>query len=207
MEGILQGSLPNLGQSEQQEKLCAPIPSHTGPRSLHFRRTQAKGPGEDEVLTLHQDFQGSTALLDLIKACGKEKNLSKGSRIHAHVLERGLLKHNVFVGTALLRMYAECGALAKAEEVFDKLQVRDVRSWTALIAGYAHHGLSDEALSCFGQMREEGIFPNAVTFICILKACGTVGKFEKGEEIHAEVDRQGLLETNTVLGNALVDMY
>eukprot|EP00250_Pteridium_aquilinum_P022128 c25307_g7_i3 orf=145-840(+) len=165
----------------------------------HFR-----DPSQDLV---HQEFRHCSTLLDSIKACGKQKDLLKGSRIHADILKSGLLSMDLHVGTALLRMYAKCGALAKAQGVFDELPTKDVATWTALIAGYARVRRSQDALNCYERMRCEGIPPSAVTYACILKACGTMGAADKGKQIHDEIVRQGLLQNDIVLGNALVDMY
>lgn len=41
-----------------------------------------------------------------------------------------------YVGNALFRMYASCGAVGLARQVFDEMPVRDVVSWSSLIAGY-----------------------------------------------------------------------
>ena len=76
-----------------------------------------------------------------------------------------------------------------------------------LIAGYAQNGLGDEALTCFKQMKGSCVCPNSVTYVCILKACGIVRSLVIGEEICAEVRKQGLLEKDLMLGNALVDMF
>ena len=59
----------------------------------------------------------------------------------------------------------------------------------------------------FEGMEREGISPNDVTFICILKACGSIQAIEKGEQIHDEIVNRGLLEKNIMIGNALMDMY
>jgi pentatricopeptide repeat protein len=97
--------------------------------------------------------------------------------------------------------------LAKAQQEFDKLPVRGVISWTALLAGYAHHGYGEEALKCFERMQHEGISPNAVTFICALKACGSVGAVAKGQQIHAEVVDEGVFERDSLVRTSVVDMY
>eukprot|EP00250_Pteridium_aquilinum_P005130 c15272_g1_i2 orf=157-657(+) len=78
-----------------------------------------KAGGEDDTLTVHQEFLDPVALLDVIKTCGKHRDLPKGSRLHALILKRGLLTNDIYVGTALLGMYAKCGMLKKAQEVFD----------------------------------------------------------------------------------------
>jgi pentatricopeptide repeat protein len=93
--------------------------------------------------------------------------------------------------------------------VFNGLSVRDVVSWTALIAGYVEQGQPEEALNRLEEMQTRGITPNSVTYIFGLKACASLGAMEKGQEIHAEIERLGLLSLpeNDLLGNAAVDMY
>eukprot|EP00250_Pteridium_aquilinum_P032310 c45494_g1_i1 orf=3-221(+) len=72
-------------------------------------------------------------------------------------------------------MYAKCGAFRKAEQVLKELPFRNVFSWSALISGYADQGLGEQALKCFELMQHEGVPPNRVTFLCLLKACGSIG--------------------------------
>ena len=56
-------------------------------------------------------------------------------------------------------------------------------------------------------MQQEGFSLNAVTLACILKACGATGAIDKEKCMHNEIDQRNLLKHDTVLGNALVDMY
>ena len=142
-----------------------------------------------------------------LKACGSLGAIKEGREIHVEISKQGLLERDGVIGSALVDMYAKCGLLQHAQEVFDKLIVHDTVSWTALIAGYANNGHGKEALNCFNQMQSNGLCPNVVTYVCGLKACGSIGAIEKGQEIHAEVDREGLLESDVSIGNALADMY
>ena len=143
----------------------------------------------------------------ILKACGIIGALDIGEEIHARIRKQGLLKKNVGLGNTLVDMYSKCGVLHKAREVFDLLPVRDVVSWTTLIAGYVQHGLGNGALDCFRKMQGEGIFPTGVTYALILRACGIVGSLEIGEEIAVEVTKQGFLKKDVVVGTALVEMY
>ena len=143
----------------------------------------------------------------ILKACANTGSLEIGEEIHAMVRKQCLLGKDLVLGTTLVDMYAKCGLLGKAQEVFDELPVKDVVAWSALISGYTQHGLAEKALACFRAMINEGISPNVVTFTCILKACGMIGSLDMGEEIYAEVKKQRLLEKDVMLGNTLVDMY
>ncbi|MCO5592863.1 hypothetical protein L7F22_046867 [Adiantum nelumboides] len=84
----------------------------------------------------------------------------------------GRLKDDVVLGTALVDMYAKCGVLQKAQKVLEELPFRNVVSWNVLIAGYLKEGQDQEALGYLQQMQNEGLDPNAITYDCILKACG-----------------------------------
>ncbi|KAI5084963.1 hypothetical protein GOP47_0001132 [Adiantum capillus-veneris] len=146
-------------------------------------------------------------LIALLKACTKLKDLRMGIERHADAARLGLLYNDPFVGSTLVDMYAKCGSLIKAQETFDGLPRRDIVCWTALMKGYTDSGCGERALECFVYMQEEGFFPNPFTFSCALKACGIIGDLDKGQEIHNEVERQGLLETDVFVGSNLVDMY
>eukprot|EP00250_Pteridium_aquilinum_P008158 c17724_g1_i1 orf=1-972(-) len=161
----------------------------------------AKMQEDDQV-----NLSGRT-FVALLKACLMLQDLDRGHEIHAEVARLGLLEKDLFVGSTLVDLYTKCGLIDKAKQVFDKLTKRDVVSWNVLITGYVNHGLGKEALDCFQQMQLQGVRPNAVTFICSLQACGMMGSTEKGTEIHAEVERKGLLESDHLVGSTLVDTY
>ncbi|KAH7436565.1 hypothetical protein KP509_05G026100 [Ceratopteris richardii] len=168
-----------------------------GQDALHcLERMQAKGLSPDAV-----------TYISVLKACGVIGALDKGEQIHDEISRQGLLENSLVLGNALIDMYVKCGALVKAQAVLQGLTVHDVISWNTLIAGYAQQGQGEEAFKCLRAMQQKGISPVEVTYTCILKACSTLGAADKGEAIHDEILRQGLLKNNVVLGNALVDMY
>ena len=143
----------------------------------------------------------------LLKACGSTGDIETGKRVHEYILSKGCFRDNVVLGNALIHMYIKCNALDKALEVFDEILVRDIVSWNILISGYAQKGQDMEALKCFELLRRESFLADEVTLTCILKACGNIGALDKGEQIHEQILRRGLLENNVILGGALIDMY
>ena len=62
-------------------------------------------------------------------------------------------------------------------------------------------------MNCFKQMKKEGLTPDVVTFLSLLKACGNTKSIDMGKQIHNEIMGRDLLEENIALGNALVAMY
>lgn len=164
-----------------------------------------------QALTLYQQMQQQGSLhppfIALLKACIELKDLESGQDLHAEIVRKGLFEKSIFVGSTLIDMYVKCGSLVKAQEVFDKIPIQNVVSWTALIAGYAEYGEVQEVFACVEQMQHEGIYPDAFTFVCMLKACGILAAIDKGREIHVEITNKGLLEDNVYVGSSLVSMY
>ncbi|KAH7282516.1 hypothetical protein KP509_35G034300 [Ceratopteris richardii] len=160
-----------------------------------FEQMQSEGISPDDV-----------TLLCCLNASSITNDVNVGCSIHAEIVRRDLMERDS-IGNALINMYAKCGLLANAQEVFDNYSLRDVVSWNALIGGYAQLGHGKAALDCFNHMQLEGSCMDAVTYLCALNASGIEGAIDIGYEIHAEVARKGLLGVDAILGNALLDMY
>eukprot|EP01018_Ginkgo_biloba_P037444 Gb_29868 [translate_table: standard] len=140
-----------------------------------------------------------------LKACSSLSSLQKGKKIHYHIVRNGFESH-VFVGTALIDMYAKCRSIEDARQVFDKMTHRDVVSWNAMIAGYAQSGHANEAVLLFQQMRVADITPDSVTMVNVLPACADLGVLQQGKCIHDYIIRCGF-ESDIFVGNSLIDMY
>jgi pentatricopeptide repeat protein len=91
--------------------------------------------------------------------------------------------------------------------MLEKLSEQHQSSWSSVIAGYAKQGRGHEALKCLERMQSAGLLPDAITFVCILNACGNAGAIEEGQKVYDEILSRDLLKNNVVLGTALVDMY
>ncbi|KAI5067689.1 hypothetical protein GOP47_0018217 [Adiantum capillus-veneris] len=143
----------------------------------------------------------------LIKACTQLKDLERGQALHSQIASNGWLKFDAFYVSSLVHMYFKCGLPAKAQGVFDELQVRDTVVWNAMITGYAEHGHGEEALICFERMQLERVVPSDVSFIGSLQGCGCIKATERGQELHSEIVKKGLLDRGLGIGSSLVDMY
>ncbi|MCO5608763.1 hypothetical protein L7F22_062979 [Adiantum nelumboides] len=83
-------------------------------------------------------------VIALLQACAKLNDLEKGIDLYNKIMGVEMLETSLFVGGALVDMYAKCGCLSNAHHVFDKLPYRDVFIWTALIKGYVEYTNSEE---------------------------------------------------------------
>ena len=146
------------------------------------------------------------SLICILKACGNAGAIDKGKQIHDEILNKRFLEMDLVIGNALVGMYAECGFVLKAEEIFNTMPFRNVASWIALIVGYTQNGFNQSALESFDNMNSHGVSPTNATFSSILKACGKRGVTCKGREIHNMIIKRGL-ENDVSVGNSLIDMY
>eukprot|EP01018_Ginkgo_biloba_P037425 Gb_17095 [translate_table: standard] len=165
----------------------------------------------DQVLTLYFQMEQEGIRPDnftfpfVVKACASLSDLQKGKKIHTHVIRTGF-ETDVFVGAALIHMYAKCGNIVNARQVFDKMSRRDLVSWNSMIAGYAQTGHANEAMTLFHQMQLTDMTPDGVTMAIVLLACSHIGALKQGKWIHEYIKRQGF-EINVFMGSALIDMY
>ncbi|XP_065880721.1 pentatricopeptide repeat-containing protein At1g08070, chloroplastic [Euphorbia lathyris] len=118
-------------------------------------------------------------LVTVLSACARLGALNLGKWVHVFA-ESNRYKGNVYVGNALIDMYAKCGHLENALNVFKSMEIKDLISWNTLIGGLAIHGRGAEALSLFSQMKIAGEKPDGITFIGVLCACSHMGLIVDG---------------------------
>ncbi|KAG9448011.1 hypothetical protein H6P81_014139 [Aristolochia fimbriata] len=112
-------------------------------------------------------------------ACAVLAVVDKGKCVHAVTVKTGF-ELDIHVGCAIIDMYCKCGCIRDARMVFNNIKDQNVISWTAMVHGYAQHGLAKEALDLFNEMKVTGMEPDAVTFIGVLSACSRVGFVREG---------------------------
>ncbi|XP_057815489.1 pentatricopeptide repeat-containing protein At2g13600 [Cryptomeria japonica] len=119
----------------------------------------------------------SATFASVLPACAKMGALEQGMEIHQKIIESGFLSE--IVATSLLDMYAKCGSIRKARELFNKMYQPSLVSWNAMIAGYGMHGYSEDALQTFEQMHSRST-PNPISLLCVLSACSHAGLVDDG---------------------------
>ena len=121
----------------------------------------------------------SFTLVSVITALADLSVTRQAKWIHGLAI-RTLMDRNVFVATALVDMYAKCGAVQTARKVFDMMQERHVITWNAMIDGYGTHGLGRAAIDLFEEMQKGDIKPNDITFLSVISACSHSGFVDEG---------------------------
>jgi len=163
------------------------------------------------ALELFQQMQqegmrpNSVTFVGALNAYASVLALEEGMCVHQQIIQHGL-ESNVFVESRLVDMYAKCGSLEDAWSVFNKMLARNVVTWTSMILGHVQCGQGQMALGLFQEMKQEGVYPNSVTFVGMLNACASVFALEEGRCVHQEVIQSGL-ELDVFVRSSLVDMY
>ncbi|XP_057862811.2 pentatricopeptide repeat-containing protein At2g13600 isoform X2 [Cryptomeria japonica] len=157
-----------------------------------------------EALALFQQMRRTDVQPDqftfatILPACAKIRALEQGINIHQSAIERGYLS-DIVITSALLDMYAKCGNINKARELFDKMPERSVISWNAMIAGYAQNGEVDEALRIFNESPQK----NVVSWTAMIAGYAQNGFVEKAMEYYKQMQLAGVNPNSTTLASIL----
>ncbi|KAJ0984455.1 hypothetical protein J5N97_002811 [Dioscorea zingiberensis] len=145
----------------------------------------------------------------VLKACGSMPGSKEGVTIHGETLKLGA-DVDLFVRNALISLYCRCGEILEARALFDEMHMRDAFSWAVLIDGYGKKlgdfGEPEEALRLFQRMLLEGMKPDKVSAVGVIKACGRLGALDQGHWVHSFLKKNKIM-CDVVVQTALVDMY
>ncbi|XP_020101092.1 pentatricopeptide repeat-containing protein At3g29230-like isoform X1 [Ananas comosus] len=117
----------------------------------------------------------------LMSACGHLGSLKLARQIHGF-LQKNRTEMNFHVYNSLIDMYAKCGNVDEAYQVFDGMPMKDVVSYNVMISGLANHGRGQDALNLFAKIIGKGLRPDTFTFLGILSACNHAGLVDVGRD-------------------------
>ncbi|KAH7297501.1 hypothetical protein KP509_26G072000 [Ceratopteris richardii] len=145
------------------------------------------------------------SLICILKSCTAINRLHEGRLVHNCVLKEGF-NNDKFINCSLLNLYSKCGSIEDAYKVFEGLKHRNVVAWSSMILGYTEHGLATEGIDLFNQMHFQGVVPNEITFVCVLKACWHLSAVEVGRDVYSYLLKLGL-HLDVLVGSSLIDVY
>ncbi|KAA8528100.1 hypothetical protein F0562_035031 [Nyssa sinensis] len=164
-----------------------------------------------EALALFHEMQATNTkpdevtMVSCLSACSQLGALDVGIWIH-HYIEKHELSLNVALGTSLVDMYAKCGNIKKALQVFHEIPGRNSLTWTSIIGGLALHGNANDAISHFLEMIDIGLMPDEVTFLGVLSACCHGGLVEEGRKFFTQMSSKFDLSPKLKHYSSMVDL-
>ncbi|EOY22476.1 Pentatricopeptide repeat superfamily protein [Theobroma cacao] len=158
-------------------------------------------------LIMWEEFSdcGSRTFATMIRASAGLELISVGRQLHSCAVKMGV-DEDIFVSCALIDMYSKCGSIEDAQWVFADMPEKTTVGWNSIIAGYALHGYSEEALSMFYAMHDSGVKMDHFTFSMIIRICSRLASIEHAKQAHAGLVRYGF-GLDIVANTALVDFY
>lgn len=144
------------------------------------------------------------ALGGILKACS-ELDDSEDVRmmLHGCVVKVGL-DLDVFVGSAMVDMYAKNGGLEEAIKVFDCIPDQNVVIYNAMIAGFARLGNEPcpetriEAVRLYVNLLQRRIRPSKFTFKSLLEVCSLTNAVRCARQVHAHVILSGFEDASSL---------
>ncbi|XP_062232457.1 pentatricopeptide repeat-containing protein At4g39530-like [Phragmites australis] len=172
----------------------------------------AQRGGDDEAIILFAAFRKASdevpnefLLAGVLRACAQSRAVPFGAQVHGIAVKLGL-PVNVYVGTALINLYAKVGSMDAAMGVFDALPAKNPVTWTAVITGHSHIGQGGIALELFQKMGVEGVQPDRFVLASAVSACSALAFLEGGRQIHGYAYRTAA-EIDASVINVLIDLY
>ncbi|XP_068635231.1 pentatricopeptide repeat-containing protein At4g02750-like isoform X1 [Aristolochia californica] len=118
----------------------------------------------------------------VVSVCASLASIGWGTALHICAIKSGY-EYDTKVRSSLITMYAKCGSLAEASDLFQSMSKQDTIAWNAMIVALAYNGCPEEALKLLPSMIRLGLNPDHVTFLGFLSACSHKGLVNKGLEI------------------------
>lgn len=145
----------------------------------------------------------SVTIASVLAGC---ENVIHGLQMHCWAIKLGV-DADVYVLTSVVTMYSNCGKLISATKLFERTRNKNVVSYNAFISGLLQNGAPRVVLDVFKDMRaishEQS---NSVTLVSVLSACSSILFLQFGRQIHGLIVKF-MLDMDTMVGTALVDMY
>ncbi|WOL02624.1 hypothetical protein Cni_G11343 [Canna indica] len=148
----------------------------------------------------------SVTLLSLLSASSYLGSPHIGRSIHSYTVVNSI-KLDVALGAALVGMYAKCGLVEEAFQVFKSMQEQDLQSWTIMISGFVEHGQWERAIDLFSQMEARGVRPDSTMFSTILCACSHLGMVDEGRKMFSRMVNEFHIKPTIEHYGCMVDLF
>ncbi|KAL6206030.1 hypothetical protein ACLB2K_023281 [Fragaria x ananassa] len=126
----------------------------------------------------------------VLPACSELRDLNSGREIHGYVVKHGM-EGNVFVSSALVKVYASSVSIKQAQKVFDQMSQRDVVSWNVLLTAYFDNREWEKGMALFSRMRSEGVRLDGALWNAVIGGCLTNGETEQALKMLGMMQESG----------------
>lgn len=144
-------------------------------------------------------------MISVISACTGSEDLETGLTIHKYIEENGF-GWMVSLCNALIDMYAKCGSMNWAWELFNNMKRKSLITYNSMISACANHGNAEDALYLFSKMLGFGFRPDRVTFLSLLVAYTHKGWVDEGYSLLEMMKRDYGIDPSVEHYGCMVDL-
>ena len=119
----------------------------------------SQGGFYEDCKELYRKMLDSTGLrpngvtvVSVLQACAQSNDLVFGMKVHQFIIERKV-EMDVSAHNSLIGLYAKCGSLDYARELFNEMSNKDEVTYGSIVSGYMTHGFVDKAMDLFREMK------------------------------------------------------
>ncbi|KAM7260095.1 hypothetical protein ACFE04_015836 [Oxalis oulophora] len=156
-------------------------------------RACAENDCHDQALSFFHELQNQgfkpdcVTIMSILPLCTKLALVQMLRQCHGYIIR--VCFNDVKLNGALLDVYAKCGSIDNAYKLFSSNHCKDLFMFTAMVGGYAMHGMGKEATFTFYNMLELGIKPDHVIITTVLSACSHAGLIDDGLKIFNSIEK------------------
>ncbi|KAG8065298.1 hypothetical protein GUJ93_ZPchr0004g38946 [Zizania palustris] len=173
--------------------------------------SHAQSGHEFDVIGLYKDMRSQglwptrSTFASMLSAAANVMAFVEGQQIHAAAIRHGL-DANVFVASSLINLYAKCGYLTDAKNVFDLSCEKNIVMRNSMLTGFVQNELPEEAIQLFQYMRSHALQADEFTFVSVLGACTYLNSLCMGKQIHC-ITIKSCMDISLFVANATLDVY
>ncbi|XP_065880462.1 pentatricopeptide repeat-containing protein At1g43980, mitochondrial [Euphorbia lathyris] len=138
------------------------------------------------VLALRKGIRPTEFTISSILSCISTFAAERGTQVHSLVVKLGLELDDI-VCSSLVEMYANCGCVDYAMEIFENIKIRDLICWNTMIMGLTKNGRLLDVLDTFKELLDGGTKPDGITLAGVLLACSYGGFVDQGLAIFSSM--------------------
>ncbi|KAL4589766.1 hypothetical protein LXL04_002676 [Taraxacum kok-saghyz] len=149
-------------------------------------------------------YPNEVTFVGLIHAISETTMVKQGQTVHSLSIKSNFISETA-IANSFITMYSTFNSIQDSITIFQEIKQKVTISWNALISGFTHNNLFQQALSTFHSMTTN---PNEYTFGSILNATASSESIslKYGQTSHSYLTKLGFNKNPIVLGS-LLDMY
>lgn len=136
--------------------------------------------------------------VSVLQACAQSNDLTFGIEVHRFVNE-SQIKMDVSLWNAVIGLYAKCGILDYARELFEEMPEKDGITYCSMISGYMVHGFVNQAMDLFREQER----PRLPTWNAVISGLVQNNRQEGAVDIFRAMQSHGCRPNTVTLASIL----